>query len=194
MSNAESLGDSLPDAPVPVLRSRRRALMGAAAVGGVAIAAGTVGAGIASASNGGGWRREPMSFDVACLGHWFRGAQPLFKSDDGDFRMPFHVEGWIYPRGTVSDGFVPTEAESIGRWFCSGWFMTSGDRAEPHNNSTQRYVMGRMSEDQLFPDDVLVSEGLEGVHRLVATCASSCNWWNRPILRRVRRHDTNNYG
>ncbi len=143
---------------------RRRMLRGLA-LGGVAVGAGVVGAGAAVATTGSGWKRETFTYDVACLGHFWRWSNTAMPENDADFRTPFFVEGWIYPEGTIpGDGFVPTVDNSIGHWFCRGWTMIDGSRGEPHVTSTQQYVMGAITEDRLFPEDIIVSSGLEGTN------------------------------
>lgn len=138
----------------------RRTLLGGLAVGGVAVAGGVVGSRTASAS---GFRSERLAIDVACLGEMWREAMKANPADDGDFRAPFLVEGWIYPEGTIAgDGFIPREEGSIGRWFCHGYVAIDGSRPEPHVVSQQTYVFGTISEERLFPPDTLMSAGLEG--------------------------------
>lgn len=146
----------------------RRGALGRLALGGGALLAGAIG-GVAVGTTGvaaGGWRRETVMFDVACLGDTWRDSTANYAANDSDFRgMPFAVEGWIYPAGTIpepGDGFVPTGDGSIGRWLCRGSTLVHADRPEPHVQSTQEYVFGTMSAGQLFPDDLLTTSGLEG--------------------------------
>lgn len=141
---------------------RRRMLRGLAA-GGVAVGAGVVGAGAAVAATGGGWKRETLIFDVACLGQFWRWSELANAADPADFRSPFMVEGWIYPEGTIpGSGFVPTMDDAIGHWFCRGWTMIDGSRGEPHANSIHEYIFGEITEESLFPTDSIASTGLEG--------------------------------
>ena len=95
-----------------------------------------------------------MTMDVACLGHTWRQSMADNPAGPDDFRMPFLVEGSIYPAGTVGDGFVPSDDGSIGRWFCQGWLLVHADRAEPHVSSRQVYVFGAITEEQQFPTDM----------------------------------------
>lgn len=147
----------------PIDPGRRRLLRGLV-LGGVAVGGGVVGAGAAAAAtNGGGWRRETVTFDVACLGHLWRWSDASNPANDADFRTPFLVEGWIYPAGTIpGDGFVPTPERAIGHWFCHGWTAIDVNRSEPHAASTHQYIVGEMLHDRLFPPDTLSSTGLEG--------------------------------
>ena len=141
----------------------RRGLLAGAMVGGAAAVGALAGAGTAAAtSNGSGWKRSELQLDVACLGDTWREVDARNPADDGDFRFPFLVEGLIYPRGTVSDGFVPTTDGSLGHWFCQGWLLVDASRPEPHVSSIQNYVLGTISEDRLFPPSSLASTGLEG--------------------------------
>lgn len=141
----------------------RRGLIAGAVIGGAAVAGGLAGAGAAAAtSSGGGWKRSKLQFDVACLGDTWRDVTARNPADDGDFRVPFLVEGLLYPPGTVLDGFVPTTDGSLGHWFCQGWLLVDANRPEPHISSTQKYVLGVISEDRLFPPDLIASSGLEG--------------------------------
>lgn len=142
----------------------RRRLMTGLAFGGVAVAGGAVGAVAAPALGSGvGFERKTLTFDVACNGNLWRDVFPAEPENDSDFRSAFMVEGYIYPVGTVpGNGFIPTPEGSIGTWFCRGWVIIDGTRPEPHVNSVQEYVLGEISEEQLFPPDKLSSSGLEG--------------------------------
>lgn len=137
----------------------RRRLLAGVALGGAAVVGGVAGVTVA---RGGGWQRRAMTMDVACLGHTWRQSMADNPSAPDDFRMPFLVEGSIYPEGTVGDGFVPTNDGIIGRWFCQGWLLVHADRPEPHVSSRQVYVFGPITEDEQFPVDTMASVGLEG--------------------------------
>lgn len=159
-TNEEASGSVGTDPPAAGRPVGRRALIGGLAVGGAAVAGGVVGSRTASAS---GFRQEQLTVDVACLGELWREAVKSNPADDGDFRAPFLVEGWIYPEGTIAgDGFIPREEGSIGRWFCHGYVAIDAGRPEPHVISQQNYVLGTISEERLFPPDTLMSAGLEG--------------------------------
>ncbi len=146
----------------PVDPGRRRLLTGLA-VGGAAVVGGAVGGVGVAAASGGGWRRQTLTFDVACIGDLFRYSVPVNPADEADFRVPFLVEGWIYPAGTIPEsGFIPTADSSIGRWFCRGWQVLDAGRPEPHALTLQEYVFGPITADRLFPPDNLTSSGLEG--------------------------------
>lgn len=110
----------------------------------------------------GAWQRQTMTMNVASLGHTWCQSVADNPSGPDDFRMPFLVEGTIYPEGTFGDGFVPTDDAAIGRWFCQGWLLENPDRPEPHVSSRQVYVFGSVTEDELFPSDTMSSLGLEG--------------------------------
>lgn len=141
----------------------RRRLLTGLAVGGAAVVGGVVGGVAVSTVGSGGFSRESLDLDVACIGETWRDVVPRNPADDSDFRFPFLVEGWMYPKGTVpSDGFIPTESGSVGRWFCRGWLILDGSRPEPHIVSAQEYVFGTISPESLFPPDNLASSGLEG--------------------------------
>jgi hypothetical protein len=146
---------------------RRRAIS-SVVLGTGAVIAGAVGGAAASSAGlvGGGWRRETVTFDVACLGETWRDSSVNWAENDSDFRgAPFGVEGWIYPAGTIptpGDGFVPTRDGSIGRWLCRGSTLVYADRPEPHVQTTQEFVFGPMAGDRLFPDDLITTSGLEG--------------------------------
>lgn len=142
----------------------RRRLLAGAAVGGAAVIGGVAGAASAAGigTGGGGWLRETVDYDVACLGWSWREGQTTNLSGPDDFRLPFFVEGHIYGQGTVGDGFVPDDSMAIGRWFCQGWLLVHAERGEPHVSSRQVYVLGAITEDRLFPEDTMASVGLEG--------------------------------
>lgn len=109
--------------------------------------------------------KKAVMYDVACLGDTFRVIlHPDANPQAGELRgSTFSVEGWIYRAGTIpGTGFDPASAESIGRWFCRGWFLINPERLEPHVVTTQEYVFGRIRTGRLFPSDTLVSSGLEG--------------------------------
>lgn len=161
--DTEQEHDSPGEAPT---HTRRRVLAGAA-LGGAAVVGGAAGAGAATATNGGvGWVRETLEFDVACLGDTYRRAITKNPADDADGREAFHVEGWMYPAGTVPHQFVPIEEGNIGRWFCSGWVIVNPDRLQPHACTTQNYVFGQISSSSVFPPDVITSSGLEGANSI----------------------------
>ncbi len=140
----------------------RRRLLTGAAIGGAGMVGGVAGAALGSQRATGGWRRETVAYDVACLGWSWREGSATNPSGPDDYRLPFLVEGHIYESGTVADGFVPTEESAVGRWFCQGWLLVHAERAEPHVSSRQVYVLGTITDDRLFPDDTLASVGLEG--------------------------------
>lgn len=159
---AEQRADGGPsEDTVPLSRRtwlRWTAAGGAALVGG-AIAGGAVA--VAQEPNV-SVRRERLVLDVACLGDTFREQPFPDPPDPADRRgSPFSVEGWIYPAETIlGEGFVPTEDGSIGRWFCSGFGISSADRELPHVNATANFVLGTISETQPFPPDTFVTTGL----------------------------------
>lgn len=142
----------------------RRRWLGGAAVAGAALATGAVGGAVASAQSSAIVRRERLVLEVACLGDTFRQADFADAPAPNDLRgSPFAVEGWIYPEGTIpGDGFVATDTDAIGHWFCSGFNIQHGERPEPHINASASFVFGRISESQLFPPDSLVTHGLGG--------------------------------
>lgn len=91
---------------------------------------------------------------------------PVNAANDADFRSPSLVEGWIYEAGTIpGDGFVPTPDGAIGRWLCRGWVVIDGARSEPHAASLHEYILGRSTEDEVFPPNTLASTGMEGNNR-----------------------------
>lgn len=150
--------NNAPTAPNP---SRRRLFTGFA-LGGAAAAGGIVGA-TATAAGASSFRDEQLVFEVACNGDLWREGVRANPADDGDFRAPFSVEGWIYPEGTIKgDGFVPTPDGSIGVWFCRGYVVIDSTRAEPHTCSHQDYMFGEITEQQPFPTTMMSSTGLEG--------------------------------
>lgn len=158
----ESTQDQQPD-PDPT-RPTRRKWLGRAAIGGAAVVGGVVAGGavaVAQDSNV-SVRRESVVFDVACLGDTFREQLVPDPPEVDDNRgSTFSVEGWIYPGETIlGEGFVPTENDSIGRWFCSGFGIANAERPIPHVNSTANFVLGTISEDRPFPPDNLVTTGL----------------------------------
>jgi hypothetical protein len=109
--------------------------------------------------------KKTVRYDVACLGDTFRIIlHPDANPQAGELRgSTFSVEGWIYPAGTITGtGFDPASAESIGRWFCRGWFLINPDRLEPHVITTQEYVFGEIRPNRLFPRNTLASSGIEG--------------------------------
>lgn len=146
----------------------RRTMLGRIALGSGALIAGAVGGAAASATGvaAGGWKRENVTFDVACLGETWRDSLVNYAANDSDFRgVPFAVEGWIYPEGVIpvpGDGFVPTQDGSIGRWLCRGSTLVYADRPEPHVQTSQEFVFSSMTGDDLFPDDLLSTSGIEG--------------------------------
>lgn len=143
--------------------TRRDLLRKGAVLGGAGAAFGalsTLGSGCAVAQT-----TEKTTYDVACLGDTLR-IQPTEGNEEGDLSgNTFYVEGHVYPEDTIptpGDGFDPSSEEPLGRWICRGWFMITPDRPEPHVITTQEYVLDAISEDQLFPADVLTSSGMEG--------------------------------
>lgn len=151
------------DAPVD-----RRSMLGRIALGGGAVVAGAVGGVAASASGvgAGGWKRQTVEFDVACVGDTWREGAVDFAVNDSDARgRPFLVEGWLYPPATIpspGDGFVPTPDGSIGRWLCRGNVLLHADRPEPHVVTAQEFVFAPMAGDRLFPEDLITTSGIEG--------------------------------
>ena len=160
--------DDQPTTEQHVQQLGRRRAISRLALGSGALLAGAVGGAAATATGvaGGGWKRETIEFDVACLGDWWRDSPFNYAASDSDFRgAPFSVEGWIYPAGTIptpGDGFVPTGDGSIGRWLCRGSTLVYADRIEPHVQTTQEFIFGPMSGDELFPDDLITTSGTEG--------------------------------
>lgn len=150
--------------PEPVADPSRRRLLGAGlAVGGGAVAGGLAGAGAAVATGGDAWRREELTIEVAMRGDTWRDAETRNRANDADFRIPFAVEGFIYPADTLpEEGFVPTLADAIGHWFCKGWMVLDENRPAPHFITTQDYILGVISPERTFPPDSLASSGLEG--------------------------------
>lgn len=145
---------------------RRRLFSQVALGGGVVIAGALAGAGAAAGTSSGGWKRQTIEFDVACLGETWRDSTANWAADESDFRgLPFSVEGWIYAAGHIpdpGDGFVPGPAESIGRWLCRGQTLVHLERIEPHAQTTQEFVFGPMRGETLFADNNLTTSGLEG--------------------------------
>ncbi len=154
------------DDDAPRTDEGRRRLLTGLTVGGVALAGGVVGGmstAAATSSQRVAFERATLRLDVACLGDTWRDVTTRDPADDADFRMPFAVEGLMYPQGTIAgDGFVPTPDGAVGHWFCRGWLILDGSRPEPHASTIQSYVFGSIAEDQLFPPDGLTSAGLEG--------------------------------
>lgn len=155
-------------------KPERRRLLRAAALGGAGLAVGAaVGATAGAASAGGSSdSRKQFAIDVACLGNlarplllpWLTGVVDAYQDrDPGDLRGSFFwFEGWIYPEGTIAgDGFIPTEIDRIGTWFCRGNFIVSPDRGEPHLASVQEYYLSPMDSNPIG-SRLLVSQGLEG--------------------------------
>ena len=142
----------------------RRGVITGLAVGGAALGVGAIGGiGAQRVAGASGVRRERFGLEVACLGPTMREGLVKDTGNPQDFRAPFIVEGWVYPDGTIpGDGFIPTEDGSVGRWFCRGWFLTAGDREQPHTINNQEFVMGTISLDRLFPPDTMSLAGLEG--------------------------------
>lgn len=142
----------------------RRRLLTGLTLGGVAVAGGVVGGvSTAAATTPTGAQRTELVLDVACLGDTWRDSPVRNPADEADFRMPFAVEGLIYPQGTIpGNGFVATTDGAIGHWSCRGWTILHGDRPEPHATTVQEYVFGMIAPDRLFPPDSLTSAGLEG--------------------------------
>ena len=152
------------------LTSRRQAL-GLAAAGGVGAAAGLVaGGGVTLAAGASGDAQKTLSIEVALRVAtirpidlaWFGDAVP-FALDPGDLRGgTWYVEGWIYPIGTFKgDGFIPTEGDAIGTWFCRGNLISSPQRPDPHVATTQEYYFGTLDEEPIG-QSLLISQGLEG--------------------------------
>jgi hypothetical protein len=148
----------------------RRGLIGAAGLG---LTAGIVG-GVAAAANAGD-RTTTLAIEVACLGPTARlydapsfGEQvPGFSSlEESDLRgSPWWVEGWMYPEGTIAgNGFVPTDTDRIGVWFCRGHFLVSPVREDPHLVSSHEYYFDDLAADPIG-QNLLVSHGVEGRNR-----------------------------
>jgi hypothetical protein len=120
--------------------------------------------------------RADLVIDVACLGYTLRPnfpgppyapVQSTPPADLGgtDSRgASFIVEGLIYRGGTIKEatGFDPFSRRAIGHWFCRGWFVSHTERPLPHALTTQEFVLGMITPEQLSPPDTLVSSGLEG--------------------------------
>ncbi len=146
----------------------RRAALKRLVFGSGLVVAGAVAGGTAAAAStgGGGWKRQSITFDVACLGETWRDSPANWAADESDFRgIPFAVEGWIYPENhipTPGDGFIPTQDGSIGRWLCRGSVLVHAERLEPHVQTTQEFIFGTMLGDDLFPDDTITTAGNEG--------------------------------
>ena len=142
-------------------RVSRRGLFRGLAAGGIAVGGGAVGA--LAFGGGSSYKKATLSLDVACLFNLWREGTKSNPADDGDFRAPFLVEGWIYPAGHIKgDGFIPTQDGSIGRWFCRGYSLGDSSRPEPHTSSHQDFYFGTITKERLFPPDMLSSVGLEG--------------------------------
>lgn len=142
----------------------RRGLLGGLALGSVAVGAGVVG-GLAGDTLAGAsvYRKRRLTVEVACLAELWREAVKWNPLNDGDFRVPFVVEGWIYPVGTIlGDGFRPVPEGSIGRWFCRGSVVIDASRPEPHTTTHQDFIFGTITPATLFPTDTLATAGLEG--------------------------------
>jgi hypothetical protein len=148
----------------------RRAWLGGAAVAGIGVVGGAIaGAGVAAAQNSDGVaRRKSLIIDIACDGTTFRSQRYPTETDDYSLDSfdqrgtPLSVEGWMYPAGTVSDGFIITEEGSIGRWFCAGFIIRSSERDEPHINAQANFVFGTLGGEFVFPEDTLMTSGLGG--------------------------------
>ena len=141
----------------------RRGLVGGLVLGGVAVGAGVAGGVASRASAASVYRSRSLTVEVACLGALWREGSRSNPADDGDFRAPFLVEGWIYPEGTIKgDGFIPVEDGAIGRWFCRGYALSDSQRGEPHVCSHQDFFFGAITPGRLFPPDLISSAGIEG--------------------------------
>lgn len=150
----------------PALRDRsRRRLLEGATIGGAAVVGAVVGA-TAGAAGASSFDTTNLEFEVACVGDTWREGLSANPADDGDFRAPFSVEGWMYPAGTIlGDGFVPSVDGSIGKWFCRGYVLVDSTRSEPHTHSHQDYFFAEVTEQDPFPASMLSSAGLEGTGR-----------------------------
>jgi hypothetical protein len=155
--------------PQEVIEPERTGVSRRGLVTGVAIGAGVVGVGliggvaVAAVDSSGGFRRQRLVVDVACLADQWVEATKWENATDDDFRAPFVVEGWIYPEGTITaDGFVPVETGSIGRWFCRGFGVGTAARGEPHATTHQDFIFGVVGGDDPFPDDMISTAGIEG--------------------------------
>ncbi|MBW3665478.1 MAG: hypothetical protein KY469_20475 [Actinobacteria bacterium] len=146
--------------------ARRDLLRGVltAGVGGTLLAAAPARAAWAS-RDAAGTRGGGPTLDVACLTDTFHAAAAIDTAPPVDgpvYGTPFLVEGVIYEGGSLGDDptFDPRSNAGLGTWLCRGWIIIRGDRPEPHVVTTQSYLLPR--DDELFPADQLVSEGLEG--------------------------------
>jgi len=120
--------------------------------------------------------KADLVIDVACLGYTVRpifpgppyapvqSTPPVDLGGTDSRGASFIVEGLIYRGGAikVATGFDPFSKRAIGHWFCRGWFISYTDRPLPHGLTTQEYVLGLITPEQLSPVDTLVSSGLEG--------------------------------
>jgi hypothetical protein len=125
-------------------------------------------------SEDGELRKADHVIDVACQGHTFRpffpeGSTPPPDLGGTDSRGgSFFVEGLIYRAGTIKQGpgVDPFGEQAIGQWFCRGWFMAHLDRPFPHVITTQEYLFGIITPDNLSPRHTLASSGVEGGFKL----------------------------
>lgn len=157
------------------LSTDRRNLMRTVAIGGVGLTAGAVlGGGAVAIATGDETSAATRSLvvEVACLGHTIREmAPPLFwplvdelgELDEGDLRGgSWYVEGMMYPEGTIlGDGFIPTDVDRIGTWFCRGNGMSHSERQDPHLVTQQEYYFGSLADDPIG-SRMLLSTGVEG--------------------------------
>jgi hypothetical protein len=76
----------------------------------------------------------------------------------------FLVEGNLYSGGTLpaGEGFDPASVAPVGHWLCRGWMMFYPERPVPHAISTQEFLFGRITADQVSPADQLTTSGVEG--------------------------------
>jgi len=150
----------------------RRQLLARAIWGTVGLTAASTGASLAVAAPAAA-STKTVTYDVACLLNTFTPIVAEGSTDpSSNFRgTTFFVEGELYPAGAIADGatnFDPASVPAIGHWMCRGWFINrtgragEADRPEPHVVTHQEYLIGRISEGNLFPVDQLSSSGLEG--------------------------------
>lgn len=162
MIDSEEDVDHDPDGTVS-----RRSWLGGAALAGAALGGGALAGGAtAAAQDSVSIRREQLVVEVACDGRTFRSTPFANRPEPNDNRgSPLAVEGWIYSDGMLpQEGYVISEADAMGHWFCSGFNIQHGERPEPHISAMATFVFGRISDSNLFPPDVLIAQGLGGTN------------------------------
>ncbi|MEK7425050.1 MAG: hypothetical protein AAB131_14565 [Actinomycetota bacterium] len=141
----------------------RRRLINGLAIGGAVVGVGVASAAVARATGTSVYRAKALTVDVACLGNEYIEAAQWSKAGDNDFRVPFLVEGWIFPSGTITgDGYIPREENSIGRWLCRGYAVGTDNRDQPHVSSHQDFIFGSIRPERVFPQSIISTAGLEG--------------------------------